>query len=257
MANGAARGTGQRLFGSMVWVGLAAVVLLWVGALFAWCASLAGFLRLPPIGHEQVLPGVGLGLVIACCLLWVGSATGSIALSRGLTRAIWGVLVLGMLGASVEGYRRLILKPPRAIGRAELVRELGWDWQHADRCWRVAARFDAVPGSGAVTFVGDVRYVCPRPAGATPQPTIARWTSRKPIPLPAEDITTIEFDAELAWTPAVAEVYPEMAWEVGKPARPARVRLKVGPALEGAALVSNGPHGDERWGVMLTLGYPR
>ncbi len=192
-----------------------------------------------------------LGIFLLTALIALASLPGWIRIGEYYKKKLFVLLILevvacivGFAGQAVSSYRT-----PQQDLRAMLVSpEFGWDWQYAQKGWRSRLRFEPA-GDDKVRLVGET-YLVDR--GGDHPPVILTWESTEAFAVPA-GATSVTFAARRTWTPAAADAYPELRWEVGKSVD-AQVTLATGLALHGSAIDRASA---QPWGVMLTPGFPR
>ena len=104
-----------------VYVILAAIVVVWTFSFWSW-AGLPGLL--PAVGRDakDVMTIFAVGLAVACGVLWLAAEIGVIELASTTRKAIWGTLIVAVLGISVAILRTDGSAPRRLrIARLELL----------------------------------------------------------------------------------------------------------------------------------------
>lgn len=103
---------------------LAFVVALWIFALWKWTSAFAaGEAEQAISGARGVILIFGVGLTIACGVLWLSAEIGALTLSHKTSMALWTTLVVAILGTSVSVYATQMTNCERklSITRFELL----------------------------------------------------------------------------------------------------------------------------------------
>jgi hypothetical protein len=94
---------------------LVAIVAVWIVALAGWSGLLALVVRVDTLPRvdtaRQVVSVFGVGLTIACGVLWLGNERGVFRLPPGTTKALWVTLVAGVLATSAALFKEALANP--------------------------------------------------------------------------------------------------------------------------------------------------
>jgi hypothetical protein len=197
----------------------------------------------------QAVIWIFLGIFVLTALIALGALVRWVKLEPYYKKNLFRLLILEVVGC-VIGFGAQVfgsLTSPRTDLRAVLLsRELGWDWQYAEKGWRSRIQFERAE-RGKFIMVGNTYLV-----GADRHPqAILTWESSEPFEVPAK-AEAVTFKARRIWTEAAARADPKLQWEAGKKTD-VYITVHVEMALQGAIKSATSA---ETWGLVMTPAFP-
>lgn len=190
-----------------------------------------------------------LAIFVLTALIALGALVNWVRLEPYYKKNLFRLLVLEVVGCVIGFGAQTIdsLRSPQADLRAALLsRDLGWDWQYAEKGWRSRIHF-ASDTKDKIVMVGETYLVGCDAGPAGHRDAIVQWESLEPFDVPAQ-AESVTIKAQRTWTKAAATAYPELRWEVGKKTDVLiTVRHELG--LRGAIKTTTSA---ETWGLIMT-----
>jgi hypothetical protein len=195
-----------------------------------------------------------LGIFVLTALIALGALLHWVQLEPYYKKNLFRLLILEVVGCVVGFGTQAIrsIGSPRTDLRSVLLsRNLGWDWQYAEKGWRSRIHFKAAE-AGKLEMLGNTYLVgCNAKAEGQRQAVLITWESSEPFEVPPK-AETVTFRARRIYTEAAAKADPELQWEVGKKTD-VQITVQLEAGLSGAIRTATSA---DTWGLVMTPAFP-